>query len=200
MIRPNELSIAMNRWMFFTLSLLLVAGLLISHRLASERAASRAENRDRSEVVFWHFWGGADRDVVEDVVRQFNESQNEYFVRAIAMPGNNLQAKLFLSIAGGDPPDLVNQDDPIVGDWASRNIILPLDELCEAETVAAIAGHLLPAARKLGTWKDRLYGVCNGLDIRALYYNKTALDEHDLTVPRTPADLDQIARTIRPPG
>ena len=28
----------------------------------------------REEVVFWHFWGGADRDVVEDVVRRFNES------------------------------------------------------------------------------------------------------------------------------
>ena len=53
---------------------------------------------DRSEVVFWHFWGGEDRDLVEDVVRQFNESQNEFYVRAVAMPGNNLQAKLFCQL------------------------------------------------------------------------------------------------------
>ncbi len=41
-------------------------------------------------VVFWHFWGGRDRSVVEDVVARFNASQDRYFVRAVAMPGNNL--------------------------------------------------------------------------------------------------------------
>ncbi len=190
----------MKRWIFITLSLLFVVGLIISSRLASERARALASNRQRSEVVFWHFWGGADRDVVEDVVQRFNDSQDQYFVRAIAMPGNNLQAKLFLSIAGGDPPDLVNQDDPIVGDWAFRHFILPLDEICAPDEAQAIAAHLLPAARRLGMFNERLYGVCNGLDIRALYYNQTILDQHGLPVPQSTADLDQIAKTIRPPG
>ena len=35
---------------------------------------------NRQEVLFWHFWGGRDRAVVNDVVKRFNESQDRFFV------------------------------------------------------------------------------------------------------------------------
>lgn len=156
------------------------------------------EDRNRNEVVFWHFWGGPDRDVVESVVSRFNESQQTYFVRAVAMPGNNLQAKLFLSVAGGDPPDLVNQDDPILADWASRNVIQPLDQITSPRDVQSVRDSLLPAAERLSIYDDRMFAVCNGLDIRALYYNQTALTERGLTPPKTIAELDAIAASFSP--
>ena len=89
--------------------------------------ASRSEGvpAGREEVVFWHFWGGADRPIVEEIVERFNDSQDRYWVRAIAMPGSNLDLKFFLSVAGGDPPDLLNQDDPIVADWGHRGVLTP---------------------------------------------------------------------------
>ena len=158
------------------------------------------EYADRSEVLFWHFWGGADRDVVEDVVKRFNESQTKYYVRAIAMPGNNLEAKLFLSIAGKDPPDLVNQDDPIVGDWAARGAILPIEDLATDEDLQQLDEFLFPAATKLGTYNDKLYAVCNGLDIRALYVNQTILAEYGLNAPDSIEELENIVRAISPPG
>ena len=190
----------MNRRKLFGWLLLLSAGLLLSYRLAPSREIDLAVNRGRSEVVFWHFWGGTDRDVVDDVVRRFNESQTQYFVRAIAMPGNNLQAKLFMATAGGDPPDLVNQDDPVVGDWGWRGLIQSIESICDEQEVRQFKDHLFPSALKLGTWNGQLFGVCNGLDIRALYFNKFALDQHNLQPPRTMDDLDSIAQTFCPPG
>ena len=154
----------------------------------------------RSEVVFWHFWGGEDRAVVEDVVKRFNDSQTEYFVRAIAMPGNNLQAKLFLAVAGGDPPDLVNQDDPVLSDWGKRGVIHAIDEIAPTGEAAKVREWMLESAERLSVYDDRLFGVCNGLDIRALYYNKTSLDQHGLSPPETIEDLDKIAFEIAPPG
>lgn len=161
---------------------------------------------NRQEVVFWHFWGGRDRPVVEEIVQRFNNSQTDYRVRAVAMPGTNLDLKFFLSIAGGDPPDLINQDDPIVADWASRGALVPLDELVSldelapAEEIARLNDWLFPAARQLASYNDHLYALPNGLDIRALYVNQTLLEEHGLPVPRTTEQLDQIATTIAPPG
>ena len=99
----------------------------------SKRPDYQEYDGSREEVIFWHFWGGEDGRVVDDVVRRFNESQDRYVVRAIAMPGNNLDTKLFLSIAGGDPPDLVNQDDPIVGDWAYRGFIESFDSFVDVD-------------------------------------------------------------------
>lgn len=155
----------------------------------------------RKEVVFWHFWGGKNREVVDAIVARFNASQNEHFVRAIAMPGQNLDLKFFLSVAGGDPPDLLNQDDPVIGDWASRGAILPLDELAPPEDITQLRTWLFPAARELGSYGGRLYGLCNGLDLRALYYNQDLLTEYGFDgPPQTLEQLDQMARTIAPPG
>lgn len=171
--------------------ILLVCGLAVWDRL-DVRAQVPS---DRREVVFWHFWGGADRTIVEDVVARFNRSQDQHFVRAIAMPGNNLDLKLFLAVSGGEPPDLINQDDPIMADWASRGALMPLDEVASPGEVERLRAWLVPAARQLGTYDGRMYALCNGLDIRALYYNQTVLDEFHLAPPETLAELDQIAVT-----
>ena len=154
-------------------------------------AAERQIPPGREEVIFWHFWGGADRDVVEEVVQRFNASQQQFFVRAIAMPGNNLDVKLFLSVTGGDPPDLINQDDPIVADWAYRGALTPLDELASEEEMARLQPWLLPAAYRLGSYQDRLYALCNGLDIRALYYN-ASLIKKELDVDQLPTQLPNL--------
>lgn len=154
---------------------------------------------DREEVIFWHFWGGEDGKVVDEIVARFNASQERYVVRAVAMPGNNLDVKLFLAITGGDPPDLVNQDDPIVADWASRDALIPLDEVATEAEVRELEGWLFPAAADLGRYDGRMYALCNGLDIRALYYNKTMLDDHSLMPPMTLEELDHIASVIAPP-
>jgi len=133
---------------------------------------------------------------VEDVVRRFNASQDEYRVRAVAMPGNNLDLKFFLSVAGGDPPDLLNQDDPIIADWAHRGALTPLDQLASTEELTALDDWLLPAAQKLATYDDRLYALPNGLDIRALYYNATWLAELELEPPRTLDELDRLSSVV----
>ena len=175
-------------------SLLVVAALLKNwnHEQDPENSSGR------SEVIFWHFWGGEDRDVVDDVARRFNASQTKYFVRPVAMPGNNLQAKLFLAVAGGDPPDIVNQDDPVLADWGQRGVIQPLVDIAPAAEVTEIERWILDSARRLSTYQDKMYGLCNGLDIRALYYNKTVLEQHQLQPPRTILDLDEIANTLAP--
>ncbi|MEN1681710.1 MAG: extracellular solute-binding protein [Planctomycetota bacterium] len=162
--------------------------------------SARVDDPPREEVVFWHFWGGEDRPVVDGIVLRFNESQDRYRVRAIAMPGNNLDLKFFLGVAGGDPPDLVNQDDPILADWASRGALTPLDELVDADELAALSQWLFPVARQLSSYDDRLYALPNGLDIRALYYNATWLEELGIDPPATIDELDRLAEAVAPRG
>ena len=160
------------------------------------RTATAPEGRE--EVVFWHFWGGRDRPIVERIVHEFNTSQDRYWVSAIARPGSNLDLKFFLSIAGGDPPDLLSHDDPVVADWAHRGVLTPLEELADEAELSGLEDWLYPAARQLGAFEGRLFALASGLDIRALYCNKTLLAEHGLGEPRSLEDLDRIAETIAP--
>ncbi len=157
-----------------------------------------ADPQHRPEVVFWHFWGGADRETVDDVVRRFNQQQSRYFVRAMAMPGSNLDVKLFLAVTGGDPPDVVNQDDPIVADWASRGAIVALDSVANQHELSEVERSLFPAARELGMFEGKLFALCNGLDVRALYYDADTLQQLGLPPPETIEDLDRIAEMAAP--
>ncbi len=83
---------------------LLVAAVAVALVMAGRENPSEQVPAGRREVVFWHFWGGKDRAVVERIVDRFNASQNEHFVRAVAMPGHNLDLKFFLSVAGASRP------------------------------------------------------------------------------------------------
>lgn len=171
---------------------------ILTFAILATGALSVANATEPTEIVFWHFWGGRDRPIVERIVAGFNESQDRYWVRAIAMPGSNLDLKFFLSVAGGDPPDLLNHDDPVVGDWAYRGVLTPLNELATPDEIERLRTWLFPAARELGTAQSQLYALCNGLDIRALYCNQTLLAEHGMRLPETIEDLDRIAETIAP--
>ena len=164
------------------------------------RPRASAVPAGRSQVAFWHFWGGADRDVVEEVVRGFNASQSKYWVRAIAVPGNNFDAKLFLSIAGGAPPDLVNQDDPVIADWYGRGAVQAIEDVLSPLQAAELRAYLLPAARRLAEVDGRLVAVPNGLDLRMLYFNQSELERRGLTVPRTLEQFDAVVDAITPPG
>jgi multiple sugar transport system substrate-binding protein len=59
---------------------------------------------------------------------------------------------------------------------------------------------LFRAARRLGMYDGRHYALCNGLDIRALYYNQTVLEELGESSPITLDELDALAERITPPG
>lgn len=179
-----------------TIALALLGIGLVVFALWEGPNASQAIPEGRREVIFWHFWGGEDRQVVEQVVSRFNNSQDAHFVRAIAMPGNNLDMKLFLAVTGGDPPDVVNQDDPIMADWAERGALTSLDEVAAAGEIEELQQWLVPAARRLGTYNGKMYALCNGLDIRALYYDKDLLHEHGVAPPRTLDELDDIAELL----
>ena len=178
------------------LVLLLTITVLAAWSGATTRTTALPEGRE--EVVFWHFWGGRDRPIVERIVNAFNGSQDRYWVRAIARPGSNLDLKFFLSVAGGDPPDLLSHDDPVVADWAHRGVLTPLDELAGEAELSRLEQWLFPVARQLGAYDGRLFALASGLDIRALYCNKTLLAEHGLREPCSLDDLERIAETIAP--
>ena len=63
----------------------LVGILFFAALLGCGESAETPARNAAEEVVFWHFWGGRDLAVVEDVVARFNAKQDRYRVRAVAM-------------------------------------------------------------------------------------------------------------------
>ena len=73
---------------------------------------------DRKLVRFWHRGQGDWEKQVDAIVDEFNNSQTEYEVVPVSIPGSGSDAKLILGAIGGDPPDLMSMGSGSVSNLA----------------------------------------------------------------------------------
>lgn len=146
----------------------------------------------RIPVRFWHMWTAEWKDVVERIVDRFNESQDVYEVIPLSVPGSAADSKFLLSVAGGDPPDVMAQWNQVIPKWAETGVIIPLDEWMTPEEWQDFQAKVYPAVKKIGMYKGRLYGVTTGLNIWACYVRLDHLREAGLDPKDFPDTLEGL--------
>jgi multiple sugar transport system substrate-binding protein len=78
-------------------------------------------------VQYWEKWNGIEADAMRAVVDDFNSSQNRIFVQYTSV--SNLDRKIMLATAGGDPPDVAGIYSNTLPVYADNNALIPLDAL-----------------------------------------------------------------------
>ncbi len=107
--------------------------------------------------------------------------------------------RFLLSVAGGVAPDVIYFDRFALPEWSSRGGFAPLDPFIERDRRMGRKDSPYPerfyqAAWEEATFRGKLYGIPNGIDSRALFYNKDLLRRAGLTrPPRTWAELKNDA-------
>jgi multiple sugar transport system substrate-binding protein len=124
---------------------------------------------ERIPVRFWHMWTAEWKDVVDRIVVRFNESQDVYEVLPLSVPMNAANSKFLLAVAGGDPPDVMAQWNPVIPKWAESGLLVRLDELMTAPEWEDFQQTAYPAVKKIGIYQGHLYGVTTGLNAFAAY-------------------------------
>ena len=87
-------------------------------------------------------------------------------------------------VASGAPPDLVYVDREIIGTYAARGAILPLDECVSAAQIDM--GQYRPAAVQQVTVDGKVYGIPEFYSGRVMMISNTALKDAGLSL----ADVD----------
>jgi multiple sugar transport system substrate-binding protein len=91
----------------------------------------------------------------------------------------------FLSaVASGDPPDLVYVDREIIGTYAARGAIQPLDDCVSSAKIDM--SQYRPAAVQQVTVDGKVYGIPEFYSVRVMMINSQAVKEAGLK----PADVD----------
>ena len=178
-----------------------VAVLLVWWFVAGRRGASEADAR----VVEIHFMGpgGPIAGAFDDVVRAFERHSREENRRDPSKPVYRVisgqdaaydvtgdPTRFLISVAGGDPPDVVKFDRFAVAEWAARNAFEPLDKYIERDLATSAPDALQPEEFYANVWneakyKGRIYAIPTDTDVRVLYYNKDLLRRAGLVDPAT---------------
>ena len=157
----------------------------------------------KTELVVWGVWN---TEGWKRVFAEFERRHPDIDLVTSTSGGRMDEQKLMCGIAGGAPPDVINQDRFSIGGWAARGAFLALDELIERDRGkpdAIVSDDFYSACWDEVRYEGRVYGIPLNTDDRALYYNEDILaqagyvDEHGRArPPRTWAELKQYATKL----
>lgn len=151
----------------------------------SEPAAS-----DPTTITFSYLWGGAEAEAIEQIIADFNASQDEVIVEGISSPDFQKQLTSLSSSQGTF--DISDHFGNAVGSWAAKGILEPLDDHLAAAGVDT-AGFV-PAAMEEMTYDGKIYSMPIAVHSFQLLYNTTLLEDAGVAVPTT---MDELAAAIR---
>lgn len=147
---------------------------------------------DKVELEFWSFWGsGMRRDAVEDIIKDFNKSQDNIEVKYVYQPWGDIWTKSLASIAAGDPPDVIVQDINSVQQRADAKQATNLQEYLDKED-EDISSRFYPQLWDTVMYEDDAYALPFNTDTQVLFYNKDMFEEVGLDPENPPATWDEL--------
>ncbi len=173
--------------------------------LASPLSACHREEahlRGRQRATLWFSYGGRNREVLEALVRRFNDRQSDVFVKAVYQ-GDYYEglAKLRTAIAAGVPPSLSHVVGEVVPYLAEAGVLQALDDYPGARELDVIS-----VLGQDGTWErggERpLVCLPFNRSTPIAYLNAEVFDAAGLSAPRTWDALVEVATrlTVRSAG
>lgn len=151
-------------------------------------AAAGAYAQDKTEITFSYLWGGAEGAALEQIITDFNASQDKIVVKGVSSPDMTKQLASMSSAKGAF--DISDNFASNIASWSNQGILLPLDEfgLDTSDFPESIMKQLVVD----GT----LYSVPIATHNFQLVYNKKLLDEAGVTPPTSMAELADAIKKL----
>jgi len=134
-------------------------------------------------------------------VKKTFEAQNpniQLKLEPIVADEGSYYTKLDLMLKGNNPPDIVREDSFLIGSDVTAGYLAPLDSYLSKWP--EYGQQWFPSMQKITTFNSHNYGIMDGTDVRAIWYNKDVFKKAGLSTdwqPKTWADILSAAQTIK---
>jgi multiple sugar transport system substrate-binding protein len=174
------------------LSVSAVGALVLTGCGQAGQGGGSASGEGPVELTMWTHSAGnpAELEVYEQIIDDFNASQDEYEVVEESFPQGAYNDAIVAAAAADDLPCLLDMDGPIVPNWAWAGYIQPLGLPQE------ITDSLLPTA--VGTYQDEIYSAGYWDAALAIFARESVLKANDIRIPTTdePWTLEEFDATL----
>ncbi len=164
---------------------------------AAAPANNAAVNGETIELrVAW--WGSQNRhDRTLKVIELFQQAHPNIKITSEYGNFDDHWTKLATQAAGGNLPDVVQQDYSRIGEWVSRDLLLPLDNYVKSGAInlSSVAEEQLSGGKVDG----QLYGVSLGTNALTVLYDPAKFEAAGVATPTaewTWSDFEQAATAI----
>ncbi|WP_019178865.1 ABC transporter substrate-binding protein [Microbacterium yannicii] len=143
---------------------------------------------------FWNGFTGPDGPALQQVVDDFNASQDEVEVKTNIMPWDTLYQKVLTSVAGNDGPDIIAMSATRIPQFADEGLFMELDDYYEDADNDTDA--LAPAAVEASIYDGANYGVPVNYAPMMMYYNKDLFTAAGLDPEAPPTTWEEFAGMV----
>lgn len=147
-------------------------------------------------VTFWNIFTGPDGEEMVAMVNDFNDQfEGEYRVLTQTIPENDFYEKINTAVPLGQGPDVAIMHLNKIARYASLGLLTAYDDL-DAE-FNFVKEDYIAGVWDAGIYDNKRYTVPLDVHPLTLYYNKDILDNYDVSVPTTWAELITACNTLR---
>jgi len=139
-------------------------------------------------VRYWEHWNGFEHDAMQAVVDDYNASQGEVFVQMLRV--SELEQKILLATAGGNPPDLVGLWDRNLASYSEKGALTPLSGYLDAAEIGE--DHYIPVIWDLCQHRGFTWALPTTPGGIGLHWNRRLFHEAGLDPDRPPQSLDEL--------
>lgn len=153
----------------------------------------------KTKVIIWGLNttvpGGA-QELAKQIKEKFSDIDLVPQVQ-VAGAGQTLESmqKLLTAIAAGNPPEITTIDRFVVGGWAARGALRPLDDLIERDKVDLSQWY--PVCLDEAKFNGKAYAMSSGTDDRAMYYNRELMREAGMNPDAPPKTWDELMEAAK---
>ncbi|HCE12977.1 MAG TPA: ABC transporter substrate-binding protein [Enterococcus sp.] len=181
---------------FYMGTLLFSVGLLTAGCGNNTDSSDNESAAGKTTLDFWSFWGsGARQEVIEEIIADFNASQDEIEVKYSYQPWGDIWTKSLSAITAGNPPDVIVQDINSVAQRAEAQQATDLSEYVEA----GFSDEFYPQLWETVEYEDKPYAVPFNTDTQVIFYNKQIFEEAGIgeeDLPQTWEELETVAHQL----
>ena len=158
--------------------------------------ATGGDNDPDAKVTleFWNGFTGPDGPALEQVVDDFNASQDRITVNANIMPWDTLYQKVLTAAASNDGPDIVAMSAARLPQYAAEGLFQPIDDYYENADFESDA--LAEAATSASMFDGENYGVPVNIATMMMYYNKDLFSAAGLDPEAPPTTWEEFAAMV----
>lgn len=159
--------------------------------------------KGKIEVDFWYSGGKTAVKVVQDIVDDYNKSQDTYFVKTVTQADySETYEKLQAAIAGNVAPDVVLLESDSARGLSDKNLVVDLSEKMKKDNDFNEDDYVSTFFEQGKDDNDKIFGIPAYGTTQVLYYNKNAFNKVgiDPNNIKTWQDLEQAASKIKNDG
>lgn len=172
---------------------------VLSEDSSSSDTGVSATDGEEIEITFWHAMNGPQGEALTSLVKDFNESQDQYtVVEQNQGDYTTLAQSVTAAAVSGDLPTMSQLTATDVVEYAANDLLLPIsdDLLATNNFTQETIDDIYEGFWGSTIYEGERYAMPFSKSTRVMYYNQDMLDEYNTEVPETWEDVNALGELM----